>query len=152
VYVGGAALKVAIVALMAAGSLALWIGNPLLWVWLTSHLQSDGTRAPGMGPYGLLILGLIGGSVAIAKGLAALNRWYERATGTSPTVHVILPWRRSLRGGRSQKKETDGRLPLSLLDVVMVLSVMVGVAAFVAWLVITNPTPPNIGGPGPAKH
>jgi hypothetical protein len=26
------------------------------------------------------------------------------------------------------------------------------VAAFVAWFVVTNPTPPNIGGPGPAKH
>lgn len=148
----GSLFKAAIVTLMAVGSLALWVGNPLLWVWLTSHLQSDGTRAPSMGPYALLLLGVILGSVAIGKGLAALNRWYERATGSTPTVHVILPWRRSLRGGRSQKRETDGRLPLSLLDVVMVVSVIVAVAAFAAWFVITNPTPPNVGGPGPAKH
>jgi hypothetical protein len=144
--------RVALVLAMAIGSLMLWIGNPLLWVWLTSYLQSDGTRAPTMGPYALLLLGLILGSVAIGKGLAALNRYYERVSGTTPTVHVVLPWRRSLRGGRSRRRETDGRLPLSVLDVVMVISVIIAVSGFVTWLAVTNPTPPNIGGPGPAKH
>lgn len=136
---------------MVVGSLSLWVGSPLFWLWLTSKLQSNGTQAK-MGPYALLLVGLILSSVAIAKGLASLQRLFGRVTGTTPTVHVILPWRRSLRGGRSQKRETDGRLPLSMLDVVMVISVMVAVAAFLVWYVIANPTPPNVGGPGPAKH
>ncbi|MFL5825520.1 MAG: hypothetical protein ACJ76V_03250 [Thermoleophilaceae bacterium] len=145
------ATKAAIIALMVLGSLSLWIGSPVFWLWLTAKLQSDGTQAK-MGPYALLLIGVILSSVGIGKGLSSLQRLYGRATGTTPTVQVILPWRRSLRGGRSQKRETDGRLPLSVLDVVMVLSVMVAVAAFLAWYVITNPTPPNVGGPGPAKH
>jgi hypothetical protein len=38
-----------------------------------------------------------------------------------------------------------------VLDVVMVITVLVALVAFTAWFVIVNPTPPNIGGPGPAK-
>ncbi|MGH2761574.1 MAG: hypothetical protein ACRDL4_07070 [Thermoleophilaceae bacterium] len=40
---------------------------------------------------------------------------------------------------------------MSVLDVVMVVSVLAALAAFGAWYVITNPTPPNVGGPGPSK-
>jgi hypothetical protein len=142
--------KGAVIALMASGGLAMWIANPVLWLWITSHLQS-GTQ-PSMGPYGLLLLGIILTCVAIGKGLSTLNRYYARLTGASPTIRVILPWRRSLRGGRSRKRETDGRAPVSVLDVIMVISVALAVISFSTWLVVTNPTPPNVGGPGPAKR
>jgi hypothetical protein len=39
-----------------------------------------------------------------------------------------------------------------VLDVIMVVSVVLAVASFSTWYVVTNPTPPNVGGPGPAKH
>jgi hypothetical protein len=142
--------KIAIIALMAVGGLAMWIANPVLWLWITSRLQ-EGTQ-PSMGPYVLMLAGIVLTCVAIAKGLAALNRYYARITGSTPTVRVIVPWRRSLRGGRSARRETDGRLPVSVLDVIMVVSVVLAVASFSAWYFVTNPTPPNVGGPGPAKH
>jgi hypothetical protein len=141
--------KASLIALMALGSLAMWIANPILWLWITSHLQSG---PPTMGPYGLLLLGIILTCVAIGKGLSMLNRYYARIAGATPTIRPIMPWRRSVRGGRSMKRETDGRLPVSVLDVIMVISVVLAVASFSAWYFVTNPTPPNVGGPGPAKR
>ena len=142
--------KAGLIALMAVGGLAMWIANPVLWLWITSSLQ-EGTQ-PSMGPYALMLLGIVLTCVAIGKGLSVLNRHYARVTGSTPKVRVIVPWRRSLRGGRSQRRETDGRMPVSVLDVIMVVSVVLAVASFSTWYVVTNPTPPNVGGPGPAKH
>jgi hypothetical protein len=141
------AQRVGIIGLMVVGSLALWIGDPVLWMWITSRLQS-GTQA-SMGPYVLAIVGVVLTAVAIGKTLTRLNRLYGEVTGSAPTVRVIVPWRRSFRGEAG--KDEDGRLPVSLLDVVMVASVLVAVLAFVAWWVIVQPAPPLPGGPGPAK-
>src|SRR3954465_5380291 len=143
--------RAGLIALMLLGALALWIGDPVLWLWITSRLQS-GTQA-SMGPYGLMILGIILTAVAMGKGLSRLNRFYGEVTGTAPTVRIVLPWRRSIRDSRhGGSGDEDGRLPVSLLDVVMVIAVLVGVAAFVAWFVIVQPAPPLPGGPGGAKH
>lgn len=142
--------RIAIVTLMVLCGLAMWIVNPALWLWITSWMQS-GTQ-PRMGPYAVLLLGITLTCVALAKAMSALNRRYERLTGNVPTIHVIRPWRRSLRGGRSRRRETDGRLPVSAIDVIMVVSVVLAIAAFTSWFAITNPTPPGAGGPGPAKH
>jgi hypothetical protein len=138
--------RLAIIALMALGSVALWIGNPLLWFWITARLQS--TQAT-MGPYLLTILGIVLTGVVVGKGLARLNRLYGDVTGTTPTVRIVVPWRRSYRG--ESGKDEDARIPVSLLDVVMVISVVIAVAALVAWFVIVNPAPPLPGGPGGAK-
>jgi hypothetical protein len=142
--------KTLIVTAMFVGALAMWTVNPLAWLWVTSRLESSG--GPSMGPYALLLGGITVTCVALGKLVSWLNRLYARITGTTPTVRVILPVRRSLRGGRSQGRETDGRLPVSVLDFVMVASVVIAVIAFAAWMLIANPTPPNIGGPGPAKR
>ena len=147
--VGGRALvSAAIVAGMVLGSIGLWIANPLFWLWLTARLQ---TTQPSMGPYALMLIGITLTAVALGKALASLNRLYGRVRGTTPTVIVILPWRRSLRGGRSQARETDGRLPVSVLDVVMVVSVGVAATALLIWFVVVQPTPPGLS-PGPAKR
>lgn len=141
--------KAALLAAMVVGSLSMWILNPVIWLWITSHLQS-GTQ-PSMGPYALMLLGFTLTCVAIGKGISVIHRHYEHITGRTPTIRVVLPWRRSLRGGRSMKRETDGRLPLNALDVIMTLSVVLAIVSFSVWFLITNPTPPNIGGPGPSK-
>ena len=141
--------KAGLIALMAAGALAMWIVNPAIWLLITARMQST---QPTMGPYMLMLIGIILTCVAIGKGISVVHRHYERITGSIPTVRIIMPWRRSLRGGRSQKRETDGRLPTNALDVIMVLSVVLAVITFTAWYFVANPTPPNIGGPGPAKH
>ena len=133
---------------MAVGSITVWIVNPLVWLWITSQLQSTQVR---MGPYALMLVGIIATAIVLGKLLVQLNRKYGEVTGTTPTVHVILPWRRSVRGGRSQARETDGRLPVSVLDVVMITSVVIAGIALALWFLIVQPTPPGIE-PGGFKH
>jgi hypothetical protein len=136
--------RAGLVALMGVGSIALWVANPLLWFWLTSRLQSKAGEAQ-MGPYALLLIGIVVTAVALAKALAALNRRYGRVIGADPTIRIVVPWR---HGGR----EDPARVPVNVLDVVMVLSVLACLVAFGSWYLVANPTPPNAGGPGPAKH
>jgi hypothetical protein len=141
-------MKFLLITAMAAGSVSVWVVNPLVWLWITSRLQSTQAR---MGPYALMLAGITATAIIGAKVLARLNRRYEDVTGTTPTVHVIVPWRRSVRGGRSQMRETDGRLPVSLLDVVMVTSVAIAVVALALWFILVKPAPPGVG-PGGFKH
>lgn len=133
---------------MAVGSVCVWVGNPMLWLWITARLQSTQAR---MGPYALMLLGITLTAVLLGKGLAWLNRLYGRVTGTTSTITVVWPWRRSLRGGRSSARETDGRHPVTVLDVVMVLSVTAAVIALVVWFVIVKPLPAGVD-PGPYRH
>jgi hypothetical protein len=141
--------KAALIGLMILGSLAMWIANPALWLWITAHLQRG--IDPQMGPYALMLVGITLTCVLLGKGISIVHRHYERITGTTPTIRLIQPWRRSLRGGRSQKRETDGRREVNALDVIMVISVCLAVITFTTWFVIEKPTPPGVG-PGPAKN
>jgi hypothetical protein len=141
--------KAALIGLMILGSLAMWIANPALWLWITAHLQRG--IDPQMGPYALMLVGITLTCVVLGKGISIVHRHYERITGTTPTIRLIQPWRRSLRGGRSQKRETDGRREVNALDVIMVISVCLAVITFTTWFVIEKPTPPGVG-PGPAKN
>jgi MFS family permease len=138
-----------IIALMALGSVSMWVLNPVLWFWLTSHLQARASQAQ-MGPYVLLLVGVVGTAIVLAKALAALNRQYGRITGTEPMVRIIVPWRRSLRDARHGGAEDASRLPVSVLDVLMVLSVLAAIVVFAVWFLIVNPTPPGVG-PGSSK-
>ena len=126
---------------MVVGSVALWFGNPVLWLWLTARLQSTQAR---MGPYLLMLLGILGTAIACSKVLAILNRRYARVMGDN-TVRLHLPWARGLGG----EHEKELRL-VTVLDVVMVVSVLVAGAALLVWFVIVKPTPPGLG-PGPSK-
>src|SRR4051794_29817283 len=76
----GRAGRVGTIALMAVGSITMWLGVPVGLVWLVS-LMVDTTQ-PTLGPYLIILFGLPIGMTAIGLGLAALDRWYGRRTGT----------------------------------------------------------------------
>jgi hypothetical protein len=82
--------KAALIGLMALGSILLWIGSPIGWLWIASQLQKD-TQAPGFGPYLMVLAGIAVTAVALAKLLSRLNRAYGVVSGNEPTVRVILP-------------------------------------------------------------
>jgi hypothetical protein len=147
---GSLAARVGLIALMLIGALALWVGDPVFWLWITSRLEST---QPSMGPYALMLLGITLTAVALGKGLTRLNRLYAKVTGTAPTVRVVVPWRRSMRDARhGGSTDEDARVPVGLLEVVMVVAVLIAVCALALWFFIVHPAPPLPGGPGGAKH
>src|SRR3954464_2981244 len=144
------AVRAGLIALMLIGALALWIGDPVFWLWITARLES--TQA-SMGPYALMLVGITLTAVAIGKGLSRLNRLYAKVTGTTPTVRIVVPWRRSMRDARhGGSTDEDNRVPVGLLEVVMVIAVVIAVCALALWFFIVHPGPPLPGGPGGAKH
>ncbi len=118
--------KAGLIVLMALGSVVLWIGSPLGWLWIGSQMQKD-TQAAGFGPYMVVLFGIAITAVVLAKILQRLNRLYGTVAGEDEPVRIVLPWHRGLRG------ENEGRPPRTVLDVVMVISVAIGVVAFSIW-------------------
>jgi hypothetical protein len=114
-----------LIGVMALGSVLLWIGVPLGWLYLAS-LLSDSAQ-PSMGPYALVLVGIPATMIAVGKLLAVLDRAHGRVTHAAPRGRVQSPWHRSLRGDR---RPVRGR---SVLDVVMVSSVALAVVCFAVW-------------------
>lgn len=118
--------KAALIALMALGSVVLWIGSPVFWLWVGSQMQKD-TQAAGFGPYMVVLFGIAITAVVLAKLLQRLNRLYGAISGVDEPVRIVMPWHRGLRG------ENEGRPQRTVLDVVMVISVSIGAVAFAIW-------------------
>jgi hypothetical protein len=114
-----------LIGLMAVGSVMLWIGIPVGWLYLVSRMVDS--AQPSMGPYVLVLVGIPATMIVMGKVLAVLDRTYGRVTGTTPRARVQSPWHRSLRGDR---RPVRGR---SVLDVVMVCSVALAVLCFAVW-------------------
>jgi hypothetical protein len=115
---------VALVLLMAIGSVLMWVGVPLGLIYAASQLAD--TPNPSLGPYLLVLIGLPLGMAAIGKGLGALDRLHTRITGAE-TDRYRPGWTRSMRGERTVTRRGG------VLDRVMVVSVAVAVLAFAIW-------------------
>lgn len=116
---------VVLIALMAVGSISLWLGIPVAWIYLASRLVDS--SQPTMGPYVMVLVGIPVSMVVVGKLLSKLNRVYGRVTHTTPSVRVRAPWMRSMRDGR------DVGQPRTILDVVMVISVSLALTCFGIW-------------------
>jgi hypothetical protein len=114
-----------LVALMAVGSVFLWLVVPVGWLWIASHATD--TSAPTLGPYLLVIFGLPLTMWIVGKLLFRTNAIYERVTGQDAEVRVQLPWHKSLRDSAASGRRT------TVLDVVMITSVGVALVAFGIW-------------------
>ena len=115
---------IALLVLMALGSVVMWLGVPLGLVYVASKLAD--TPNPTMGPYLLVILGLPVGMAVVGKGLGALNRAHVRLTGAE-TDDYRPGWTRSMRGERRVDRRNG------VLDKVMIVSVAVAGIAFAVW-------------------
>ena len=116
----------AIVGAMILGSVVMWVGIPIGLLWIASQLQS-GTR-PTLGPYLVVLFGLPLAMWLVAMGLKWLDLQFSRVTGYNANeTRVPLPWLRSMRGERGSSRKT------TILDVVMVVSIIVAGTGFAVW-------------------
>ena len=117
-----------LILLMAAGSVILWIGIPVGWLYLASQLVNS--SQPTLGPYVLVIVGIPVTMGVFGKFLFKLDLVFERVTGRESVTDFRPPWLKSMRG------ERDSSRKLTVLEGVMIVSVTVAVVAFGLWFAL----------------
>ncbi len=118
-------ISVLLIAVMAIGSILMWLVIPAGWLWVGSQLQQGAT--PTLGPYLLVLAGIPVSMVIVGKTLAQLDRVHATVTGKQSRQRVHLPWHKSMRGERGSGHER------TVLDVVMIASVSLALLAFGVW-------------------
>jgi hypothetical protein len=114
-----------LIALMAVGSISLWLVIPVAWIYAASHVVK--TTQPTLGPYLMVLFGVPTSMFIVGKLLYRLNGVYERLTGQESEVQVQLPWHRSMRGERRVERRT------TVLELVMIISVSLAMLVFGIW-------------------
>jgi hypothetical protein len=118
----GGPASAALVMLMLAGCLCLWVGVPLAWLWIGSQVQSSASLGTALM---VTMAGIVVSIVLLVLVLAWLNRW-----------HAELLERRK-RAPQS-----------SALEVILVSSAGIAVVGFGIWFFLfagASPLPLNIG-------
>jgi hypothetical protein len=116
-----------LILLMAAGSIAMWLAVPVGWLYLGSRISRG--SGPSLGPYLLVLAGIVVSMAVIGKLLARLDRAYAAVTGAGGRrERRQLPWNRSLRGERGSGHRR------TILDSVMIVSVSIALIAFCVWV------------------
>ena len=118
-----------ILAAMAVVAINIWTGSPLLALWVGSRLQ--GTSGVKMSAVFAVVVVMGATSFALVKLLGALGERHDRLMGIPPGPRRQQPWMRSLSGER--KSEEGRRMPVSPLDVVLVVLVLLAIATFEVW-------------------
>jgi hypothetical protein len=118
-------ISLLLIALMAIGSVVMWIGVPVALIYAASRLADS--PKPSMGPYVLILVGLPLGMMAVGKLLGALDRYHGRVTGLDDGKPQQAAWMKSMRGERERKRRR------SVLDSVMIVSVGVALLLFGVW-------------------
>jgi hypothetical protein len=118
-------ISLVLIALMAFGSVLMWLGLPVGLIYLASRVADS--PKPSMGPYLLIIIGLPLGMVVIGKVLGMLDRYHGRITGLDDGKPMQATWMVSMRGERQRKRRR------SVLDTVMIISVGVALVLSAVW-------------------
>jgi hypothetical protein len=118
-------MSILLVALMAIGSVVMWLGVPVGLVYAASKIASS--SQPSLGPYLLVLFGLPIGMALVGKGLGSLDRAHQRLTGIGDEGPRRAAWNRSLRGERTSTRRGG------VLDKVMMVSVAVALLAMAVW-------------------
>jgi hypothetical protein len=114
-----------LVLVMAAGSVAMWLVSPVVWLWIASRMTSS--SQPSLGPYLLVLVGMVLTAVVIGKFLGVVNRMHMRVTGRLTNKRDHATWNRSMRG---ERKPVNDR---GVLEQVMMISVGCALVAFGIW-------------------
>jgi hypothetical protein len=117
-----------LVLLMAAGSIVMWVGLPIGLIWLASAITDS--SQPTLGPYLLILIGLPVGMVAIGKLLGSLDRMHGRITGRLDDGPQRAAWLQSMRDERGPRRKQR-----SVLDTVMIVSVLAALVAGAIWFI-----------------
>lgn len=117
--------NVALITLMVVGSLAVWTVIPIGGLWIASQLSGSNAQI-GVVPLLVAAGGIPTAMVFAVELLGRIERLHMRLTGTAPQARVVPAWQRSLGESRSSVR-------LTVLDRIMVASVLVAMIAMAVW-------------------
>ena len=118
-------MRALLVLVMAIGSIAMWLGVPIFWVWLASKIAES--SQPNLGLYVMILVGIVVSMIVLGKILGHLNHLHQRLTGRLPERREQTMWLRSMRGEREVNRDSG------VLGTVMVISVSLAMLAAGIW-------------------
>jgi hypothetical protein len=121
------AIALALLAAMFLVALAVWTAIPLGWLWIGSHLASS--SEPGIGPYAIVIAGIVLSILAVVWLLYRCDAVYGRLTLRDVDRSGPSAWRKSLSDARQRRAWTT-------VDAVMTVSVIVAVLGMLVWFLL----------------
>ena len=122
-----------LVLLMIVAALSMWTVIPLGWVWVGSRISKS--QDPSGGPYMVVLIGIVASILIISWLLGRLNRVYVNLTGTNTVAPIRAPWLKSLRDSEAPRTYP------TVLETVIVASVVLAIIAMTAWFFIAAGSP-----------
>jgi hypothetical protein len=122
------ALAWCLIALMALCSVAVWTVVPVGGLWLGSQL-TDSVGQLSAGACACAAIAILAAMAVTGKALAKIERLYLRVTETAPSARIQPAWRRSV-------SENRGASTLSVLDRIMVVSVLIAATTMAGWFLL----------------
>jgi hypothetical protein len=121
---------------MLIAALALWTAIPVGWLYIGSKVSQ--TQFPAEGPYAVVAVGIIVTIVIDAWLIGRLNALYVNVTGTNRLSPMRPGWLKSMRDTDAAPGTT------TVVEAVMMGSVMLAVLVFVGWFFLLAGSPiPN---------
>jgi hypothetical protein len=116
---------------------SLWTLIPLGWVYIGS--KASQSQFPSIGPYMVVIVGIIVTVLVDAWLIGRLNDLYVRVTGSNRLVQQRPGWLKSMRDAAPVQSS------VTVVEAVMMSSVMLAAIALVVWffLLAGSPLPNN---------
>lgn len=122
---------------MLLAALSLWTIIPLIWLWIGSQLAA--TQFPSMGPYAIVLFGVIASILVVAWLIGLMNELYLKLTGVRDVAPIRLGWMKSLRDSAKTQE------PPTVLETVIVGSVVLAAIAMLAWFFVLAGSPISSG-------
>ena len=121
---------------MLLAAFSLWTLIPLGWVYIASKLAHS--QFPSMGPYLIVVVGIIVTVLIDAWLIGRLNDIYIRVTGSNKLVQTRPGWLKSMRDAAPVQNA------VTVVEAVMMSSVMLAAVALMLWFFILAGSPiPN---------
>ena len=114
-------LEYTLVVLIFLGSLVMWLGLPLGWIWLVSQLADHYPTVYAGALFGCPVTMVLFGLL-----LARLNAAHLRVTHAHP-AQTRTAWLKSLSGDRKSRRQW------TVLDTSMVISVVIAILTMAVW-------------------
>lgn len=118
---------------MAVGSFALWTAIPLGGLWLAAQVSGGSVTQLSAASTLVAVVGIPLAMALGVKGLAQLEHYYMRLTGTARKPRVPAH--------RRSRSESSSAPPATVLEKIMVLSVLGAVVAFAGWFFLFAGSP-----------